>query len=120
MFEHLDRVEKLGFTINLNWNKALDIIYQISDEFSPNTNQWPFTDIRILYCSYNPSSEPTYEEIVETSCDFFYMWYNKNLETLKDYEIDQTEINFDKLVDSGLGDITQQVYRDFNIDSLLY
>jgi aminoglycoside/choline kinase family phosphotransferase len=47
------------------------------------------------------------------------MWYNKNLETLKDYEIDSTDSNFDKLLDTGLGDITKQVYRDFNIDNLL-
>ena len=56
---------------------------------------------------------------IETACDFFYMWYNKNLDTLKDYEIDSTDSNFDKLVDNCLGDITQRVYRDFNIDNLL-
>jgi hypothetical protein len=120
MFEHLDRIEKLGFTINLNWNKALDIIYQLSDDSSGQSslNQFP-TDIRVLYCAYDDYSEPTFEEVVETACDFFYMWYNRNLETLKDYEIDSTDSNFDKLVDTGLGDITQKVYRDFNIDSLL-
>jgi len=120
MFEHLDRIEKLGFTINLNWNKSLDIIYQVSDDISGQSslNLWP-NDIRVLYCGYDGFSEPTYEEVVETACDFFYMWYNKNLENLKDYEIESNEPNFDKLVDSGLGDITKQVYRDFNIDSLL-
>jgi aminoglycoside/choline kinase family phosphotransferase len=109
MIDHLDRIEKLGFTINLNWNKSIDIIYDIDQPL----------DVRVLFCSYESVSEPSYEDIVETACDFFYMWYNKNLETLKDYEIDSTDSNFDKLVDSGLGDITQRVYRDFNIDSLL-
>ena len=117
MFDHLDRIEKLGFTITLNWNKSFDIFYMLSDSF-PHPNQWQ-TDVRVLFCSYDSFSEPSYEDIVETACDFFYMWYNKNLETLKDYEIDSIDLNFDKLVDSGLGDITQQVYRDFNIDSLL-
>jgi hypothetical protein len=47
------------------------------------------------------------------------MWYNRNLELLKDYELNNKSEYYDKLTDSCLGDITQQVYRDFNIDSLL-
>lgn len=112
MIEHLDRIERLGFTVNLNWNKCFDIIYVIE-------SQWT-TDVRVLFCSYDSVSEPSYEDIVETSCDFFYMWYNKNLEILKDFELDSTDdSNTDRLVESGLGDITKQVYRDFNIDTLL-
>lgn len=109
MIDHLDRIEKLGFTLNLSWNKSFEIIYDIESPL----------DLRVLYCSYDAFSSPSYEDIVETACDFFYMWYNKNLETLKDYEIDSTDTNFDKLSDSCLGDITQQVYRDFNLDNLL-
>lgn len=109
MIEHLDRIEKLGFTINLNWNKSIDIIYDTDKTL----------DVRILFCAYDSFLDPSYEDIVETACDFFYMWYNKNLDSLKDYEIDLIDSNFDKLVDSALGDITQQVYRDFNIDTLL-
>lgn len=119
MIDHLDRIEKLGFTINLNWNKSLEILYQISDDSDQTSlNQFP-SDVRVLYCDFDSFSEPTFEEVVETACDFFYMWYNRNLETLKDYEIDSSDSNFDKLVDTGLGSITKQVYRDFNIDSLL-
>ena len=109
MFDHLDRIEKLGFTITLNWNKSFDIIYDTEQPL----------DVRILFCAYDSFLEPSYEDIVETACDFFYMWYNRNLDTLKDYEIDSTDSNFDKLVDNCLGDITQRVYRDFNIDNLL-
>jgi len=109
MIDHLDRIEKLGFDINLNWNKSIDIIYNVDKPI----------DFRILFCGYDSFLEPTYDDIVETSCDFFYMWYNKNLETLKDYEIDSSDYNFDKLVDTCLGDITKKVYRDFNLDNLL-
>jgi aminoglycoside/choline kinase family phosphotransferase len=117
MIEHLDRIDNLGFSILLNWNKSIEIIY-LADNEQSNFNQYP-NDIRVLFCAYDNFYEPTFEEVVETACDFFYMWYNRNLETLKDYEIDSTDSNFDKLVDTGLGDITQKVYRDFNIDSLL-
>ena len=117
MIEHLDRIEKLGFNPQLNWNKSFEISYDVQ-EYDNSINTFPF-DIKILFCNYHISENVTYEEVIENSCDFFYMWYNRNLETLKDYEIDSTDSNFDKLVDTGLGDITQKVYRDFNIDSLL-
>lgn len=111
MIEHLNRIGNLGFVINLTWNQNIDILYQVSDQWS--------TDVRVLYCSYNPSTILSYEDLVEATCDFFYAWYNKNLDVLKDYEVNSTESNFEKLVESGLGDITQQVYRDFNIENLL-
>ena len=107
MIDHLDRIEKLGFIVQLNWNKSFEIIY---DDDSP-------LDIRVLFCSYNDFSEPSYEDVVETACDFFYMWYNKNINLLADYEMNSN--NFDELLDCCLGDITTQVYRDFNIDNLL-
>lgn len=115
MIEHLDRISKLGFTINLNWNKNIEISYELEESSQPNAY-----DIRVLHCNFDIFSEPTYEDIVETCSDFFYMWYNQNIEILKDYEFDDNDVKkFDKLVDSCLGDITTQVYRDFNIDTLL-
>ncbi len=29
MIDHLDRIEQLGFTLNLSWNKSFEIIYDI-------------------------------------------------------------------------------------------
>lgn len=110
MIEHLDRIEKLGFKVNLNWNVSFDILYDPNDDLG---------DIRILYCAFDNFSEPSYSDIIETACDFFYMWYNKNLEKIKDYEFDPNDEHFDSLVETGLGDITKQVYRDLNIDTLL-
>ena len=40
------------------------------------------------------------------------------LKILLKYESSKSDIDTDKLVDSSLGDITKQVYRDFNLDSL--
>jgi aminoglycoside/choline kinase family phosphotransferase len=119
MIEHLDRIEKLGFTVILNWNKYFDIIYEIGDEISQSSSLHYPTDIRILSCSYTPFCGPTFEDIIETTCDFFYEWYNKNLEKIKDYDLNNSESNFDKLMDSAIGDITKKVYRDFNIDNIL-
>jgi hypothetical protein len=117
MIEHLDRIEKLGFVLNINWNRWFDIIYEVEDVPS-NSVQFP-NDIRVISCGYTPFCGPTFEDIIENTCDFFYEWYNKNIEKIKDYELNNSDSNFDKLMDSAVGDITKQVYRDFNIDNIL-
>ena len=114
VFDHLDRIEKLGFVTYICWNRYIDIMYEYEDVSA----QFP-NDIRVLSCSYTPHCGPTFDDIIESTCDFFYEWYNKNLEKIKDYEIDSSNSNFDKLMDSAIGDITKQVYRDFNIDNIL-
>ena len=118
MIEHLDRIENLGFVININWNKWFDVVYEVSSETQVHSGHFA-SDIRVLSCSYTPFCGPSFEDIIETSCDFFYEWYNKNIEKIKDYEMNSNDYNFDNLMDSTVGDITKQVYRDFNLDNLL-
>jgi aminoglycoside/choline kinase family phosphotransferase len=117
MIEHLDRIDNLGFSILLNWNKSIEIIY-LADNEQSNFNQYP-NDIRILFCAYDNFYEPSFDDIIETACDFFYEWYNKNIEKITDYELNSSDSNLDKLIESSIGDITKQVYRDFNIDNIL-
>ena len=74
MIEHLDRIEKLGFVLNINWNRWFDIIYEVEDVPS-NSVQFP-NDIRVISCVYTPFCGPTFEDIIENTCDFFYEWYN--------------------------------------------
>lgn len=118
MNDHLNRIEKLGFNPQLNWNKSFEISYDVQ-EFDNSNNPYPY-EIKILFTSYHTLENVTYEEVIENSCDFFYSWYNKNLELIKDFEIDSKSNNLDKLQDSILGDITSRVYRDLNLDNLLY
>ena len=119
MIEHLDRIEKLGFNPVLNWNKSFEINFDIREYDGTTINQFPF-DIKILFCNYHLSDSVSYEEVIETACDFFYSWYNKNLDNLKDFEVDSNSKNLDKLQDSIFGDITSRVYRDLNLDNLFY
>jgi len=115
MTEHLDRIEKLGFTAQIMWNKSFEIIYDLEE--SANFNA---LDIRVLCCFYDRELGYSFEDFIESACDFFYTWYNQNLEKLKDYEFDDMNSEkFDKLLDSCLGDITKQINRDFNIENLL-
>ena len=73
MVKHLDRIEKLGFNPRLNWNKSFEIDYDIDDNLNSNLNQ--FNYLKVLFCNYHLSSEVTYEEIIESSCDFFNICY---------------------------------------------
>ena len=51
MIEHLDRIEKLGFNPQLNWNKSFEISYDVQ-EYDNSINTFPF-DIKILFCNYH-------------------------------------------------------------------
>ena len=111
--DHLDKIKELGFTIEIIWNTAVIISYENPSWGSSTSNQFGF---KVLYCSYLFRDAFTFEELIECCCDFFYSWYNKNLATLNQYETLQVDDIYEKLIDSILGDITKQVYRDNSID----
>lgn len=119
MIEHLDRIQNLGFTIEILWNQQISISLEGPDSststFAPTSQ--PF-GVRILFCYYNYRPDFSFEEMVESSCDFFYMWYNKNLKKLKEFENLNTDETYSVLCDSILGDISKQVYRDISLDQI--
>jgi hypothetical protein len=114
MIEHLDRIQKLGFTIEILWNQGISISLEAMD-MNSTTN--PF-GVKILFCNFTERPELSFEEMIEISCDYFYLWYNKNLSKLKDFENLDTDENYQRLCDSILGDITKRVYRDLSIDQI--
>lgn len=116
MIEHLDRINHLGFTIEILWNQHISISIEDSENGIGNRNQ-PF-GVRILFCHFVERPELSFEEMCEISCDFFYSWYNKNLEKIKDFENFDSDENYQRLCDSILGDITKQVYRDLSLDQI--
>lgn len=107
MIDHLDRIDNLGFGVMLSWNRYFQITYDDDITFD------------ILTCHYKKIDNISFEDIIEVSCDIFYSWYNKNLEILKKYESSNNSDYLDKLKDSTLGDITEIVYRDLNLDNIL-
>jgi len=113
--DHLDKIQELGFTIEIGWNRCFIISYE-NDDWGTNLHQ-PF-GFKILHCSYFLRDDLTFEELIECCCDYFYGWYNRNLSNLKEYEFNNSDDVYDKLVDSILGDITKQIYRDNMIDSI--
>ncbi len=115
MIDHLDRIQNLGFTIEIVWNTTFIISYE-NPNWGTSLNQ--NFGFKILSCNYFTRPDFSFEDLVETCCDFFYMWYNKNLQLLNRYESDNSDVNYDTIVDSIIGDITKQVYRHNSLDQL--
>lgn len=114
MIEHLDRIQKLGFTIEILWNQEISISLE-SIDMNSFTNSF---GVKILFCNFTERPELSFEEMIEVSCDYFYSWYNKNLSKIREFENLDTDENYQSICDSILGDITTQVYRDFSLDQL--
>lgn len=98
--EEFDRITGLGFFVTIDWNIGISITYD-NDEFTS-----------ILVCSYDNFNNIKFIEIVESSIDIFYEWYNKH----KDHIDDLTDQD---LYDITLGNITKRVKRDLNLGKIL-
>jgi hypothetical protein len=116
MDQHLDRIFKLGFWITLTWNEDFGIYYNAND-IIPSSSYM----VNIMNCSYCKSqiNTHTYLEMVETCCDLFYEWYNKNLKVIQNFDNNYDQDSLSKLEDICLGDITKRVARELNLTDLL-
>ena len=113
--DHLNKIFSLGFYIELNWNETLSIYYNSSNEDDPECI------IDVLHCSYQKSNEVSYsyEDMVEVCCDFFYGWYNKNLNIIKQFDNLPDSESIDKLKDYVMKDVTKRVARELNLTDIL-
>lgn len=116
IFEKLDEISKLGFWITINWKEEFSIFYNANDVV-PTTAY----AIRILECSYYTSKRNTYtfEKFIEVCCDMFFVWYNKNLKVIKEFDDRYNKDSMSKLEDICLGDITKVVCRELNLIDIL-
>lgn len=114
--EHLDKISKLGFCITLNWNEDFEIYYP-ADEVLPSTAY----SLCVLRCSYFGSEKSpfTYEDMIEACCDLFYSWYNKNIDSIKDFDKHSDNDSMSKLEDVCLGEVTKVVARELNLKDIL-
>jgi hypothetical protein len=109
MIEELDRINKMGFIVTLDWNMCVTINYPFY-----HTNSNFGHDCNVLVCQYDDFiTNISFSEVIIMSCDIFYEWYNK-YKTILDDMVDP--IGFS---DISLGNITKRVYRDLKLDKLL-
>lgn len=114
--ENLNRIFKLGFWISMEWNESFSIFYNANDVIPASSYA-----VTILTASYYKSqTNPyTYLEMVETCCDFFYEWYNKNLKVIQNFDNNYDQDSLNKLEDICLGEITKRIARDLNLTDIL-
>lgn len=114
--DHLDKIFQLGFWLCINWNEDFNISYNTNDVI-PATEY----SVNILSCSYLKSeTDPyTFEEMIEVCCDFFYTWYNKNIQIINEFDNFSDQNSLLKLEDVCLGNITKRVARELNLTDIL-
>jgi len=141
MINHLNRIYKLGYDIEVVWNKQIQITYDFNrifvfDEYDP-TIALLQNDARVLLYVHDYWEESLdFQKSLEETCNIFYSWYSDNnklvLEYLKEYlrEPLSQRINIilnrnseDKfrlrIHELSLGDVTPQVTRHLRIDDIL-
>lgn len=114
--DNLDRIFKLGFWINIEWNEGISISYNANDVMPASAY---FIDI--ISCRYYRSEETpyTFEDMMEVFCDFFYEWYNKNTDIIKEFDDKYDETSMSKLEESCYRDVTKRVVRELGINDVL-
>jgi len=103
----------LGFTLTINWNRDITIMYEdfSSDEFSIGE------DIFVLVYTYPLAATYTFSEAIEIVIDEFNHWYSQNYTILQEW-IDTRDDKIRERITS-LGDITDKINRHLRIDDLL-
>jgi len=109
---HLNKINSLGFRINIIWNESIEIGIDV------DTFYLLLTDV--IRCDYRCQDIFTFEEMIETACDFFYHWYDTNIELIKIYYISNQNLELlENLEKTYPLDITTRVYRDMGIEDIL-
>jgi len=112
--EHFDHIMKLGFDISIEWNDSFGIYYCANDVYPASAYS-----IEVLLCRHYSDKNYNFLVMLETCCDLFYDWYNKNLNKIKEFDTLYDVNSLGKLEDCCPGDVTIQVARDLNLTDLL-
>ena len=111
--ENLDRIVSLGFTLTINWNRDVVIMYEdfSSDEFSIGE------DIFVLIYTYPLTAQYTFSDALEFVVDEFNSWYLDNHKILEEWLDIKNDSIRERII--SLGDITNKINRQLRIDDLL-
>lgn len=121
MIKHLNRIYKLGYDIEVIWNKQIQITYDFN-RVSGFEDYEPVSVLIYVHDFWNESLN--FQKCLEETCEIFYSWYSDNHKMILKYlENDQDKFdhfssrtNIDSL---SLGDVSQQVNRGMRIDDIL-
>lgn len=108
----LDRIEGLGFDINIMWNKDISIhyIFKSEDDYS--------SDQEFILIYIHPVNSPIkFENVIPSVIEEFNSWYLDNRQLIDEYSI-----NCDPLIKErikGMGDVSNKIYRDLRIGGIV-
>lgn len=111
--KNLDRIVNLGFTLTINWNRDVTIVYENfdSEDFSIEEN------IFVLYYVYPPDFTRPFSSALDVIVDEFYSWYSNNRKNLDKWIQTKNESIKNKI--SPLGDVSNKVNRQLILNDLL-
>lgn len=109
----MDQIVSLGFTVTINWNRDVTIMYEdfSSDEFSI------CHDIFVLIYVYPMIADYYFTDAIDIIVDEFNHWYDENIHILNQWVNTKDVSLIDKI--GSLGDITNQVSRQLRIGDIL-
>lgn len=109
--QDLNRISNLGFTITINWNQDITILFEDLESYTLDG------DLVVLVYTYSPISDFNFEDVFDLVVDEFNCWYSENIDLVQKYF---------ETKDSGIkskipiwGNITQKINRQFKINGLL-
>lgn len=121
MIKHLNRIYKLGYDIEVIWNKQIQITY----DFNRISGFEEYEPVSVLIYVHDFWDESlNFQKCLEETCEIFYSWYSDNHKMILKY-IENPENFLDALqhrtnIDSfSLGDVSHQVNRVMRIDDIL-
>jgi hypothetical protein len=121
MIKHLNRIYKLGYDIEIIWNKQIQITYDFN-RISGFEDYDPVSVLIYVHDFWNESLN--FQKCLEETCEIFYSWYSDNHKIILKY-LDNDQDKFDHFasrtnIDSlSLGDVSSQVNRGMRIDDIL-
>lgn len=121
MIKHLNRIYKLGYDIEVVWNKQIQITYDFN-RISGFEEYDPVSVLIYVHDFWNESLN--FQKCLEETCEIFYSWYSDNHKMILKY-LENPQKKFDHFasrsnIDSlSLGDVSSQVNRGMRIDDIL-
>jgi hypothetical protein len=115
----LNRIYKLGYDIEIIWNKQIQITYDFN-RVSGFEDYEPVSVLIYVHDFWNESLN--FQKCLEETCEIFYSWYSDNHKMISKYiENPESQNSIDRVdIDSlSLGDVSQQVNRGMRIDDIL-
>jgi hypothetical protein len=86
MIKHLNRIYKLGYDIEVIWNKQIQITYDFNRISGFEEIYNPYEPVSVLIYVHDFWDESlNFQKCLEETCEIFYSWYSDNHKIILKY-----------------------------------